>query len=111
MPPLPTTGANMEWVEGGVATTGELTISFSEGPPSAQEVLGNPPLPPTADAEVGGVANMEEEEEEGAIEAACWVREGGGGGGGRGEKGSEVNAYGDGGRERGSAVCATSTAP
>ena len=39
-PPLPTTGANIEWVEGGVAATGELTISFRDALPSAHEVLG-----------------------------------------------------------------------
>ena len=41
MPPLPPTEPNIEWVEGGVAATGELTRSFSDEPlPSAHEVLG-----------------------------------------------------------------------
>ena len=40
LPPLPPTEPNIEWVEGGVAATGELTISFSDEPPSAHEVLG-----------------------------------------------------------------------
>ena len=55
----------MVFVEGGVAATGELTISFNDvDPPLAQEVPWN--VPPPTD-EVGGTEGAEE----GADTACC----------------------------------------
>ena len=51
------------FVEGGVAATGELTMSFSAAPPSAQEVPGKALLLPD---DVAGAEDIEE-----AAETAC----------------------------------------
>lgn len=67
LPPLPTTGAKIVFVEGGVAATGELTISFNVDPPSTQELPGNALL---LTAVVGGPW---EDIDEG-VEAVCWKR-------------------------------------
>lgn len=62
-PPPPTAGANIVWVEGGVAATGELTVSFS-AELSAQEVPANVLL---LTEEVVGAEGIEE-----GTDAACW---------------------------------------
>ena len=63
-PPPPTAGAKIVCVEGGVAATGELTMSLSPDP-SAQEV----PAMALLLTEMG--ATEEDIEEEGA-DIACW---------------------------------------
>lgn len=62
-PPPPTAGANIVCVEGGVAATGELTVSFS-AELSAQEVPAKVLL---LTEEVGGAEEIEE-----GTDAVCW---------------------------------------
>ena len=71
LPPLPpTAGAKIVFVEGGVAATGELTISFSEVPPSAQEEEEDVKVP--GNVLFGGAEDVGVNEiDEGAPEIAC----------------------------------------